>query len=71
MKIFPVKLFPKHRSVKNGYKGYDIVNSTRRGDMQRYHIFVTPFEVLFFKMSGNGDYVKGGDEAKRFLAVYN
>src|SRR5258705_10239689 len=35
--------------------------------MQRYNIFITPFEIIFFKMSGNGDYVKTGDEAKKFF----
>lgn len=63
----PGKILTKTPIIKNGYKGYDIVNRTRRGDMQRYNIFVTPFEVLFFKMSGNGDYVKGGEEAKKFF----
>ena len=63
----PGKIISKTPVLKNGYKGYDIVNRTRRGDLQRYHIFVTPFEVLFFKMSGNRDYVKGGDEARRFF----
>lgn len=63
----PGKIISKTPIVKNGYKGYDIFNRTRRGDMQRYHIFVTPFEVLFFKMSGNNEYVKAGEEAKRFF----
>jgi uncharacterized protein YbaP (TraB family) len=64
----PGKIISKTPVLKNGYKGFDIVNRTRRGDMQRYHIFVTPFEVLFFKMSGNSDYVKAGDEARRFFS---
>lgn len=64
----PGKILSKTPLIRNGYKGFDIVNRTRRGDMQRYHIFVTPFEVLFFKMSGNNDYVKNGDEARRFFS---
>lgn len=63
----PGKIISKTAIVKNGYKGFDITNRTRRGDLQRYNIFITPFEVIFFKMSGNGDYVKLGDEAKRFF----
>ena len=63
----PGKIIAKIPVTKNGYKGFDITNRTRRGDLQRYNIFVTPFEVLFFKISGNGDYVKLGDEAKRFF----
>jgi uncharacterized protein YbaP (TraB family) len=63
----PGKIISKTAIQKNGYKGFDIVNRTRRGDLQRYNIFVTPFEVLFFKMSGNGDYVKNGTEAAKFF----
>ncbi|HEY6063126.1 MAG TPA: TraB/GumN family protein, partial [Chitinophagaceae bacterium] len=63
----PGKMISKTSIIKNGYKGFDITNRTRRGDLQRYNIFITPFEIIFFKMSGNGDYVKYGDEAKRFF----
>lgn len=63
----PGKIISKMPITKNGYKGFDIINRTRRGDLQRYNIFITPFEVIFFKMSGNGDYVKEGDEANRFF----
>ncbi|MBL7725811.1 MAG: TraB/GumN family protein [Chitinophagaceae bacterium] len=64
----PGKIISKTSIVKNGYKGFDIINRTRRGDLQRYNILVTPFEVFFFKMSGNGDYVKLGEEGKRFFS---
>ncbi|MDP4262261.1 MAG: TraB/GumN family protein [Bacteroidota bacterium] len=63
----PGKIISKTNIVKNGYKGFDITNKTRRGDIQRYNIFVTPFEVIFFKMSGTGDYVKNGEEANKFF----
>lgn len=63
----PGKIISRIPVTKNGYKGLDIVNRTRRGDIQRYTIFVTPFEILFFKMSGNGDYVKNGPEADKFF----
>ncbi len=63
----PGKMIAKTAITKNGCKGFDILNRTRRGDLQRYNIFVTPFEIIFFKMSGNGDYVKLGDEAKKFF----
>lgn len=63
----PGKILSKTEITKNGYKGFDIINRTRRGDMQRYNIFITPFEIIFFKMSGNGDYVKNGDEARKFF----
>ena len=63
----PGKIISKTMITKNGYKGFDITNRTRRGDLQRYNIFITPFEIIFFKMSGNGDYVKNGEEANHFF----
>ncbi len=63
----PGKILTKKPIIRNGYKGFDITNRTRRGDFQRYNIFITPFEVLFFKMGGNSNYVRDGDEAKRFF----
>jgi|CXWL01.1.fsa_nt_gi uncharacterized protein YbaP (TraB family) len=63
----PGKIISKTAITKNGYRGFDIINRTRRGDLQRYNIFITPFEVVFFKMSGNGDYVKNGVEANKFF----
>ncbi len=63
----PGKIISKTTITKNGYKGFDITNKTRRGDLQRYNIFITPFEILFFKISGNGDYVKNGVEAGKFF----
>lgn len=63
----PGKILSKSEITRNGYRGFDITNRTRRGDYQRYHIFITPYEVLFFRMGGNGDYVKMGEEAKKFF----
>lgn len=63
----PGKIITKTPITKNGYKGLDITNRTRRGDMQRYNIFITPFEIIFFKMSGTGDYVQTGEEVKKFF----
>ena len=63
----PGKILSKQPITKNGYKGFDILNRTRRGDYQRYNIFITPFEVILFKVSGNGDYVKLGKEASQFF----
>src|SRR6188474_2847126 len=63
----PGKILSKTQITKGGYKGYDITSRTRRGDYNRYNIFITPFEVVFFKMGGNGEYIKNGDEAKKFF----
>ena len=63
----PGKILSKKQITKNGYTGFDITNRTRRGDMQRYNIFITPFEVLVFKMSGKENYVDG-QEAEQFFS---
>ena len=65
----PGKILSKTPIVKNGYKGFDITNKTRRGDMQRYNIVTTPFEVLVFKMSGTGNYVEGKEAGQFFNSI--
>ena len=62
----PGRILSKKIIQNNGYPGFDISNRTRRGDRQRYQIFITPFEVITFKMSGKDDYV-AGEEAARFF----
>ena len=63
----PGKILKKTPISRNGYKGLEVMNRTRRGDYQRYNIFVTPFEVVIFKMSGNGEYVSANDDAQKFF----
>ena len=64
----PGKILSKKIITNNGFKGYDIINRTRKGDMQRYNIFVLPNEVVILKVSGIADYVTGGEEAEQFLS---
>ncbi|HET6996735.1 MAG TPA: TraB/GumN family protein, partial [Chitinophagaceae bacterium] len=64
----PGKILSKTPITKNGYKGWDIHNRTRRGDNQRYNAFITPFEIIVFKISGNGEYINSGDEAEKFFS---
>src|SRR5690606_11526648 len=63
----PGKILVKKEINRDGYRGFEITNRTRRGDIQRYNIFVTPFEIIFFKISGTGEYVSKGDEADKFF----
>ena len=65
----PGKILKKTAIVINGYPGFDITNRTRRGDLQRYHIIATPFEVLVFKMSGNDDYIDGKEADTFFQSI--
>lgn len=65
----PGKILKKTVISKQGYSGFDITNRTRRGDLQRYQIIVTPFEVLVFKMSGNDTYIDGKEADAFFNSI--
>lgn len=65
----PGKIISRKPLQRNGYAGFDVVNRTRRGDLQRNLIIITPFEVMIFKMSGSGDYVDGPEGAKYFSSI--
>ncbi len=65
----PGKILSKKPIIKNGYAGFDISTRTRRGDLQRYNIFITPFEVLMFKMSGKENYVNGNEATHFFSSI--
>lgn len=64
----PGKILSKNPIEKNGLKGFDIVNRTRKGDKQRYNIFVLPNELVIFKTGGINDYITGGKEADQFFS---
>tara|TARA_R110002020_G_scaffold122487_6_gene277934 strand:+ start:64149 stop:67667 length:3519 start_codon:yes stop_codon:yes gene_type:complete len=53
----PGKILEKKPLNKNGFPGLDVKNQLKNGDHQRYHIYVTPLEIIIFKMSGEGNYV--------------
>ena len=65
----PGKIISKIPIRRNGYNGIDLTNKTRRGDIQRYQLFVTPHEVLIFKMSGKENYVSGPEAKKYFSSI--
>ncbi len=65
----PGKILAKTAVTKNGYSGFNLTNRSRRGDMQRYQILVTPFEVFIFKMSGIGDYAEGKEADQFFNSI--
>jgi uncharacterized protein YbaP (TraB family) len=65
----PGKILKKTPISRSGCKGYDITGKTRRGDIQRYNILATPYEVLVFKMSGNNNYVEGKEADQFFNSI--
>lgn len=59
----PGDIISKKEIERNGFKGIDLLNKTKNGNHQRYHIFETPLEVLVFKMDGPQKYVvEHGDD---------
>lgn len=67
--FIPGKIIQKSTISKNGYKGFDITNKTKRGDFQKYHILTTPHEIIVFKMSGHDDYVQGQEALDFFSSI--
>ncbi len=54
----PGTILEKSRIKRNGFSGLDIKNRLKNGDHQRYHVYVTPLEIVIFKMGGDADYVR-------------
>lgn len=65
----PGKILERTPIINNGYKGFNIVNKTKKGDLQRYNIIVTPLELLVFKMSGFEEYVSGNEGNQFFNSI--
>jgi len=62
----PGKIVSKKPITNSGFNGYDIVNRTNRGDLQRYQVFFTDVELILFKLGGKYDYVNS-TEGKQFF----
>ncbi|MGZ5283219.1 MAG: TraB/GumN family protein [Bacteroidia bacterium] len=62
----PGKILKREKiTSNNGYPGFDIISRTRRGDVLRYKVFISPQEIFVFMMGGNGDFAK--KESDKFL----
>ena len=47
----PGKIISKKEIIaSNGIRGIDIINKTKRSDLQRYQIYFTENEIIIFKM---------------------
>ena len=67
--IVPGDIITKKQIERFGYKGYDIVNRTRRGDLQRAQLFVTPNEILLFKLNGTDNFASSPEADKFFNSI--
>lgn len=59
LKIKPIK--------QDHVTGYQILNRTKRGEYQRYNIYVTPLELMIFKVGAPGNFAKTA-QAERFFS---
>ncbi len=66
----PGRIISKSISQQDAYPVINITNRTRRGDLQRYRIIITPFEEVICKMSGNDDYVNGAEADLFFNSIH-
>ncbi|WP_431211616.1 TraB/GumN family protein [Puia sp. P3] len=66
----PGKILKKTAITRSGYKGFDVTGRTRRGDIQRYNILITPYEVWVFKISGTNGYVDGPEADQFFNSIH-
>jgi uncharacterized protein YbaP (TraB family) len=61
----PGKILSKENiRSNNGFPGLSLTNQTKRGDVQRYRVFVTDNLIYIFKVSSTGDYLKGKEGDK-------
>jgi uncharacterized protein YbaP (TraB family) len=61
----PGKIIDRKR-FQTPFPGHEITTRTRRGDLLRYKIIITPMEALLFATGANGDYA-AGEEGARFI----
>lgn len=50
------------KELTTPYPGYSILNKTKKGDYQKYHIYKTPLELVVIKFGGKLDFVKQYEE---------
>jgi uncharacterized protein YbaP (TraB family) len=47
----------KKEELTSPYPGISIVNKTKKGEFQKYHIYQTPLEIIIIKFAGRSDFV--------------
>ncbi|EPR72281.1 hypothetical protein ADIWIN_2781 [Winogradskyella psychrotolerans RS-3] len=47
----------KKDELTTPYPGISIVNKTKKGEFQKYHIYETPLEIIIIKFAGRSDFV--------------
>lgn len=47
----------KKETLDGKFPGFSILNKTKKGDYQKYHIYKTPLELIIIKFGGKNDFV--------------
>lgn len=47
----------RKEELRQPYPGISIVNKTKKGEFQKYHIYETPLEIIIIKFAGRSDFV--------------
>ncbi|WP_282042359.1 TraB/GumN family protein [Winogradskyella flava] len=58
----------KKETLTEPYPGLSIVNKTKKGEFQKYHMYQTPLEIIIIKFAGRSDFVLQ-HEAKIFNSI--
>ncbi len=66
----PGDIVTKKEIEISGYKGFDITNRTRRGDLQRFQLLVTPDEVLVFRLAGTDNFASSALADQFFRSIH-
>lgn len=63
----PGKILSKEKlNAANGIRGIDLMTKTKKGDLQRYHIYAANDVLYIVKLGGKGEYAQSND-AKTFF----
>jgi uncharacterized protein YbaP (TraB family) len=66
----PGKIISKEKlNAGNGIKGIDVITKTKKGDVQRYHIYAYNDILYIIKLGGKGDYAQGSDSKQFFNSI--
>lgn len=65
----PGKIQKQKKNKVQGYDGYSITTLTRRGDIQRFQIVITPEEIFVFKLGGTGEFAQNKEADKFFNSI--
>jgi uncharacterized protein YbaP (TraB family) len=65
----PGDIKSKQNIVSNGFHGIEVVTELKTGDLNRFHILVSPFNVYIVRMSGKKSFATSSDASNFFKSL--